>query len=66
MAYVCETLQLIDNVQTCVSWVAFVEPNLFRSIEINGEQAREIYKQFLKIDLLFVGFVVVAKAAKLL
>lgn len=66
MAYVCETLQLIDNVKTCVLWVTYVEPNFFKSIEITGEQAREIYKQFLKIDLLFVGFVVVAKATKLL
>lgn len=23
MAYVCESLQLIDNVQTCVSWVVY-------------------------------------------
>lgn len=64
MAYVCESLQIIDGVQTCVSWV--IQTNLTDSIAINGQQARLLYIEFSKLFALFIGFAVVAKAARLL
>lgn len=66
MAYVCETLQLVNNVQTCVSWVMYTEPDFFKSVAITGAQAKVLYVEFGKILALFLGFVIVAKATKLL
>lgn len=64
MAYVCESLQLIEGVQTCVSWV--IQTNLSDSVAINGAQARVLYLEFAKLFALFISFAVIAKAAKLL
>lgn len=64
MAYVCESLQLIEGVQTCVSWV--IQINLTDSIAINGQQARALYIEFSKLFALFITFAVIAKVAKLL
>lgn len=66
MAYVCEVLQTIDNVQTCVEWAIYTEPDLFKSIAITGSQAKLLYVEFTKICVLFIAFVAAGKAAKLL
>lgn len=64
MAYVCESLQIIEGVQTCVSWV--IQTNLMDSIAINGQQARALYLEFSKLFALFIAFAATAKVAKLL
>lgn len=66
MSYVCEALDLINGVQTCVQWATYTEPDLFKSIAINGEQSRTLYYEFSKLLALFVCFAFVAKATKLL
>lgn len=65
MAYVCETLQLVNNVQTCVSWVAYTEPDIFKTIALSGEQARSLYLEFSKFLSVCVCFVLLAKVAKI-
>lgn len=64
MAYVCETLQVIEGVQTCASWV--VQSNFTDYLAITGEEARLIYREFGKLWIVFVSFAVIAKSAKLL
>ena len=66
MAYVCEVLQTVDSVQTCVQWAIYTEPDLFKSIAITGAQAQVLYVEFGKLLSVFLAFVVAAKAAKLL
>lgn len=64
MAYVCESLQIIEGIQTCASWV--IQSNLSDSLKITGADAREIYKEFGKLWIVFITFAVIAKTAKLL
>jgi len=44
----------------------YTEPDFFKSVAITGAQAKVLYVEFGKILALFLGFVIVAKATKLL
>lgn len=54
MSYVCETLQLIDGVQTCVSWVQYVEPQIIPDISVEDRDALILFA--LKCFVLVFGF----------
>lgn len=44
MSYVCESIQLVDGVQTCVAWILQVEPE-FNLLNISIAEANLLLSQ---------------------
>lgn len=63
MSYVCQTLQLVNDVQTCVEWTEF---SYLSSLAITKMQMIEIGGSLLGVAAIYVGYAIIAKAVKLL
>lgn len=63
MAYVCQTLQLINDVQTCVEWIEF---SYLTSLAITKTQMIQIGGSLLGVAGVFLAYAIIAKAVKLL
>lgn len=62
MAYVCETLQQIDGVQTCVSWV--VQTAWFDQLAITKSQMIMLSTPIISIYGLIIAFALFNNFAK--
>lgn len=62
MAYVCEVLQIVDNVQTCVQWTEY---SFLQSLAITRSQMTVIAKEIGSICAILIAFTFIAKAVKL-
>ena len=63
MAYVCQTLQLVNDVQTSVEWTEF---SYLSSLAITKMQMIEIGGSLLGVAAIYVSYAIIAKAVKLL
>ncbi|MBN6532966.1 hypothetical protein JZM40_15130 [Acinetobacter pittii] len=62
MAYVCEVLQIVDNVQTCVQWTEY---SFLQSLAITRSQMTVIAKEIGSICAILIAYTFIAKAVKL-
>ncbi|QHI29172.1 hypothetical protein AhaeINNSZ174_06700 [Acinetobacter haemolyticus] len=62
MAYVCEVLQIVDNVQTCVQWTEY---SFLQSLAITRSQMTVIAKEIGSICAILIAYTLIAKAVKL-
>ncbi|MDF2416522.1 hypothetical protein GWP85_03200 [Acinetobacter beijerinckii] len=63
MAYICETMEIINGIQTYANCSHYVDPS-FNPLYLTGAQARVLYYEFAKLLAVFLVFSVAAKAAK--
>lgn len=62
MAYVCETLQQVDGVQTCVSWVA--QTSMLEQLAITKSQMVMLSTPIITIYGLIIAFALFNNFAK--
>lgn len=63
MAYVCQTLQIINDVQTCVEWTEF---SYLSSLAITKTQMVQIGGSLLGVAGVFLAYAIISKAVKML
>jgi len=63
MAFVCESFEVINGLQTCVQWTEF---SFLSSLAITKTQMIEIGGSLLTIAGIFLAYAIISKAVKLL